>query len=124
MVGGVLAMGLSVMMFAFMPFLDRSCIPGGAQYRPVFRVQFYLFLLDMLVLGYIGYIPPTSQSILIGQVATLCYFGSFFLIPFISKAEERWLIKRGLPPDVEALIASEAREKSKLPQRRRSEDIA
>lgn len=124
LVGGVVAMGLSVMMFAFMPFLDRSCIPGGAQYRPVFRVQFYLFLLDMLVLGYIGYIPPTSQSILIGQVATLCYFGSFFLIPFISKAEERWLIKRGLPPDVEALIASEAREKSKLPQRRRREDIA
>jgi quinol-cytochrome oxidoreductase complex cytochrome b subunit len=122
MVGGVVAMGLSVMMFAFMPFLDRSNIPGGARYRPVFRVQFYLFLLDMLILGYIGYIPPTSQSILIGQVATLCYFGSFFLIPFISKAEEKWLIQRGLPPDVEILMASEARDKSKSPQRRRRGD--
>jgi ubiquinol-cytochrome c reductase cytochrome b subunit len=126
LVGGVVAMGLSVMMFAFMPFLDRSRIPGGAHNRPVFKVQFYLFILDMLILGYIGYIPPTNQSILIGQVATLCYFGSFLLVPFISKAEERWLIKRGLPVEVEALIASEAREKEKIkqPYRRRKEDMA
>jgi quinol-cytochrome oxidoreductase complex cytochrome b subunit len=114
---------LSVMMFAFLPFLDRSSIPGGAHYRPVFRVQFYLFLLDMLVLGYVGYVPATNQSIVIGQVATLCYFGSFFLIPFISKAEERWLVKRGLPPEVEALIASEAWGKNKLPPRRRAGDV-
>lgn len=118
MVGGVVAMALSVMMFAFMPFLDRSSIPGGAHYRPVFRVQFYLFLLDMLVLGYVGYLPPTSQTIIVGQVATLCYFGSFFVVTFISKAEERWLVKRGLPPEVVVLMASEAKEKNKLSQRR------
>jgi quinol-cytochrome oxidoreductase complex cytochrome b subunit len=124
MVGGVVAMGLSVMMFAFMPFLDRSHIPGGAHFRPVYRVQFYLFLLDMLVLGYVGYIPSTNQTILIGQVATLCYFGSFFFIPFISKAEERWLIKRGLPPEVETQMESESRaiEKHKLKNRRHSGD--
>ena len=123
MIGGVVAMGLSVMMFAFMPFLDRSRIPGGGRYRPIFRVQFYLFLADMLVLGYIGYIPPTDQSILVGQVATFLYFGSFFLIPFISIAEEKWLIKRGLPPEVVALMASEAKERSKLTQHRRKDDV-
>ncbi|MCR4298548.1 MAG: cytochrome b/b6 [Gallionella sp.] len=122
MVGGVVAMFLSVMMFSFMPYLDRSRIPGGALYRPVFRLQYYLFMIDMLVLGYIGYIPPTSQTILIGQIATFCYFGSFFVVPVISRAEERWLIKRGLPPGVEALMASEAREQIVLPHRRRSGD--
>ena len=115
-------MALSVMMFAFMPFLDRSRIPGGASNRPIVRIGFYLFLVNMLVLGYIGYIPPTSQSILIGQVATLCYFGSFFVVTIISKTEERWLIKRGLPPEVEVLMASEAKEKNKLLQRRRQGD--
>ena len=124
MVGGVVAMALSVMMFAFMPFLDRSRIPGGARYRPVFRMMFYLFMVDMLVLGYIGYLPPTGLSIIVGQVATFFYFASFFLVPFISKTEEKWLIKRGLPPEVEALIAGEAKEKSRLPQHRRKEDIA
>lgn len=119
-------MGLSVMMFAFMPFLDRSRIPGGASNRPMVKLGFYLFLVNMLVLGYVGATPPSNQTILIGRIATLCYFGSFFLIPFISKAEERWLIKRGLPPEVQALIASEAKEKEKtrMPFRRRKEDTA
>lgn len=110
MVGGVVAMGLSVMMFAFMPFLDRSRIPGGARYRPIYKLQFYLFLLDMLVLGYVGYVPPTGQTMLIGQVATLCYFGSFFLVPFVSRAEERWLVKRGLPSEVMIMIESETKD--------------
>lgn len=124
MVGGVVAMGLSVMVFAFMPYLDRSRIPGGAHFRPVYRVLFYVFVIDMAVLGYIGYIPPTTQSIVTGQIATLIYFILFLLLPFLSKVEERWLIKRGLPPEVEALIESESREKSKLLQRRRKGDVA
>ncbi|MBY0575793.1 MAG: cytochrome b N-terminal domain-containing protein [Gallionellaceae bacterium] len=110
MVGGVVAMGLSVMMFAFMPFLDRSRIPGGAHYRPIFKLQFYLFMIDMLVLGWVGYVPQTSSTTIIGQIATLCYFGSFFLIPFISRVEERWLIKRGLPQEVMTLIDKEKKE--------------
>lgn len=126
MVGGVLAMGLSVMIFAFMPFLDRSRIPGGAHYRPIYKLQFYLFILDMFILGYVGYVPPTPQTILIGQIATLCYFGSFFLVPFISKKEEAWLIKRGLPAEVTELIAKETRDKEerKLKRLRRQGDMA
>jgi ubiquinol-cytochrome c reductase cytochrome b subunit len=124
MVGGVVAMGLSVMIFAFMPFLDRSRIPGGARYRPVYRVLFFIFMLDILVLGYVGYVPPTSQTIAIGQVATLYYFGSFLLLPFISKAEDQWLFKRGLPPKILALIESEAKARGRLPYRRRSGDTA
>lgn len=113
LVGGVVSMGLSVMIFAFMPYLDRSRIPGGARYRPIYRIQFYLFIIDMFVLGWVGYVPPTSQTIVVGQIATLCYFASFFLIPFISRAEERWLIKRGLPQEVMHLMESERNEKSK-----------
>jgi ubiquinol-cytochrome c reductase cytochrome b subunit len=125
MVGGVVAMGVSVMIFAFMPFLDRSRIPGGAHFRPLYRALFYLFVVDMAVLGYVGYIPPTSQSILIGQIATLVYFINFLALPFVSKMEERWLIRRGLPPEVHALIASEEIEieKRKLQPRRRKGDL-
>lgn len=126
MVGGVVAMGLSVMIFAFMPYLDRSRIPGGAHFRPMYRGLFYVFAIDMAVLGYIGYVPPTNQSIIIGQVATLIYFTLFLLLPFLSKFEERWLIKRGLPPEVEALIKSEAIEieKRKLKSRRSKGETA
>jgi len=123
LVGGVVAMGLSVMVFSFMPYLDRSRIPGGGRYRPWYRAMFYLFVADMLVLGYVGFVPPNDQSILMGKIATVIYFAQFALLPFLSRMEEKWLIKRGLPPEVEALIAGEARDKSKLPQRRRSGDV-
>jgi ubiquinol-cytochrome c reductase cytochrome b subunit len=126
LVGGVLAMALSVMIFAFMPILDRSRIPGGARYRPIYKLRFYLFVLDMFVLGYVGYVPPTNQTILIGQIATVIYFASFFIIPFISKMEEDWLIKRGLPPEVTEMIEQEARDKEERKQKRlrRQGDIA
>ncbi len=117
MVGGVVAMGLSVMIFAFMPYLDRSRIPGGAAFRPMYRALFYVFVIDMAVLGYIGYIPQTEQSTLIGQAATLIYFTLFLLLPFMSKMEEKWLVQRGLPPEIDALIASENLEKSKRSKR-------
>jgi len=105
------------MIFAFMPFLDRSRIPGGGRYRPVYRMLFFIFMLDILVLGYVGFVPATSQTIAIGQVATIYYFGSFALLPFISKAEDNWLFKRGLPPKILALISSEEKEKTKRRQR-------
>ena len=122
LVGGVVAMGLSVMVFAFMPYLDRSRIPGGARYRPWYRTMFYLFLADMLVLGYVGYTPPSDQTILIGRIATIFYFAQFALLPILSKKEERWLIHLGLPTEVKDLIASEAKKISETTPRRRSGD--
>lgn len=103
--GGVVAMGLSVLIFAAMPFLDRSRIPGGARYRPVFRSMFFIFIANMLVLGYVGAVPVTDATAMIGQVATLVYFATFLFLPWISKAEEAFVIKRGnLPPAVQELL--------------------
>lgn len=103
--GGVVAMGLSVVIFAAMPFLDRSRIPGGARYRPFYRAMFFVFLVNMLVLGYVGAVPPSDKTILMGQVATLIYFATFLFLPFISKMEEAYLIKRGgLPAAVNELL--------------------
>jgi ubiquinol-cytochrome c reductase cytochrome b subunit len=122
LVGGVVAMGLSVMVFAFMPYLDRSRIPGGAHYRPWYRMMFYVFAVDMLVLGYVGYNPPSNETLMIGRIATIIYFAQFLLLPFISKKEERWLIKRGLPDHLKELMASESAEKSSLSSHTRSGD--
>ncbi|MGA7595257.1 MAG: cytochrome b/b6, partial [Gallionella sp.] len=119
---GVVAMGLSVMVFSFMPYLDRSRIPGGAHYRPWYRVMFFLFVVDMLVLGYVGWNPPSDQTILLGRIATICYFGLFVLLPILSKKEERWLIQRGLPPELKELMASDAVEQSQKHPHRRSGD--
>jgi len=122
LVGGVVAMGLSVMVFAFMPYLDRSRIPGGARYRPWYRAMFYVFAVDMLVLGYVGYNPPSNETLMIGRIATIIYFAQFLLLPFISKKEERWLIQRGLPSELKELMASDTEEQNKIKAQRRSGD--
>ncbi|MDX1252381.1 MAG: cytochrome b N-terminal domain-containing protein [Gammaproteobacteria bacterium] len=106
-VGGVVAMVLSILIFAAMPYLDRSRIPGGARYRPLYRILFFIFVIDIVVLSYVGSEPLSDNTTLVGQIATIVYFGLFLLIPVISKPEERWLRKRGLPKPLEELLASE-----------------
>lgn len=106
--GGVVAMLLSVLIFAAMPYLDRSRISGGAVYRPIYRTIFFLFILNIGVLGYVGAHPPTGMLKTIGEIATLFYFTSFLLLPFVSRLEEKMLLKRGkLPPAIEAMARKE-----------------
>ncbi len=118
LLGGVIAMGLSVMIFAAMPFLDRSKIPGGSRYRPFHRFMFYAFVIDIMVLAYVGAAAPEGFVIPLGQIATFFYFASFAILPFASKIEEKWLIKRGLPAEVEAMMQSEEAQKADRRQRK------
>lgn len=104
LIGGVVAMGLSVLIFATMPLMDRSHIPGGAHFRPWYRISFYIFIIDILVLGYVGAKPVTEATVIIGRIATVVYFSAFLALPFISKKEERWMRARGLPPELKSLF--------------------
>ncbi len=117
LLGGVIAMSISVLIFAAMPYLDRSKIPGGAKYRPFYRIAFYIFVIDVFVLGSVGASSPEGWIVPLGQVATFIYFGIFVLLPFGSKMEERWLRKRGLPPAVEAMIKCEEMQAEKYKKR-------
>ena len=110
--GGVVAMVLSIMIFAAMPFLDRSKLPGGARFRPVYRISFYIFIADVALLSYVGAHPPGGVMAEVGRVATFLYFAVFLLLPLVSKKEEAWLRARGLPPELEALVAGEGDKES------------
>ena len=116
--GGVVVMTLSILVFALMPYLDRSKIPGGSRYRPFYRAMFYVFIVDIVVLSYVGGQPATEAMALVGQAATLVYFGLFVLLPYMSVKEEAWLRKRGLPPAVVAMMASEAAQRAAARARR------
>ena len=105
--GGVVAMALSILIFALMPYLDRSKIPGGARYRPWYRVMFFIFIADFVVLSYIGSQPPGGQLVIAGRWATYLYFLLFTVLPLVSIREEKYLRKRGLPAEVEAVLYDE-----------------
>ncbi|MEJ2565710.1 MAG: cytochrome b N-terminal domain-containing protein [Gammaproteobacteria bacterium] len=106
--GGVVAMVMSIMIFAAMPYLDRSKLPGGARFRPIYRIAFYIFVVDVAVLSYVGANPPGGTMLIVGRWATFLYFAIFLVLPLVSKKEEQWLRARGLPAELQAVLAGDA----------------
>lgn len=89
---GVIAMGASIFILAFLPYLDRSQV-RSARYRPVKKILTWIFFADFILLGYIGFNPPDAYSIIgvkikyLGLVFTIIYFLYFITMPFVSKIE-------------------------------------
>ncbi|RVT53644.1 cytochrome b [Rubrivivax albus] len=85
---GVVVMGGAVVIMFFLPWLDYS--PAKSiRYRPTWHKYMYaLFVVDMLVLGYLGIQPVSEVYTLIAQVGTVFYFGFFVLMPWWSQVGE------------------------------------
>ena len=84
---GVLAMFCSILLWFFLPWLDRSPVRSG-HYRPVFRKYFWLLVIDILVLGYCGGKPAEEPYVMLGQLAAAYYFLHFLVIlPLVSAFE-------------------------------------
>jgi ubiquinol-cytochrome c reductase cytochrome b subunit len=77
--GGVIAMFGSVLVLFVLPWLDRSPVRSG-KFRPIFKQFYWLLVLDVIVLGYVGAMPAEGIWIPIGQVATAYYFAYFLVI--------------------------------------------
>src|SRR5471032_849477 len=81
---GVVFFGSSVVILAFLPWLDHSPVKS-IRYRPDWHKLVYaLFGLSFLTLGYLGTHEPTATKTLISQVCTLIYFSFFLLMPWWS----------------------------------------
>ncbi len=85
--GGVIAMFGSILILFALPWIDRSRVRSAA-FRPFYRVLFWLFVLNAVVLGYIGAKPPEGSYLVIGRVATFYYFFHFVLLWWISPREK------------------------------------
>jgi ubiquinol-cytochrome c reductase cytochrome b subunit len=86
--GGVILMFGSIIILFFLPWLDRSPV-RSSNYRPIFRIAFWLFIIDCLVLGYVGGMPAEEPYITTSRFAALYYFFHFLiLIPLITKIEK------------------------------------
>ena len=76
--GGVLAMFGSIIVLFFVPWLDTSRV-RSAVYRPWYKLFFWIFVANVIFLGWLGSKPAEGWYIPAMQVSTLYYFG-FFLI--------------------------------------------
>jgi len=82
---GVVAMGGGVVILFFLPWLD-NCAVKSIRYRPDWHKYLYaLFVINFLVLGYLGTQPPSAIGGRVSQAGTLFYFGFFLLMPWWSR---------------------------------------
>src|SRR5699024_7194839 len=71
---GVVVMGGTVVILGFLPWLDKSPVKS-IRYRPGWHKFFYvIFLINFVVLGYIGTQSPNDLLNLISQISTIIYF--------------------------------------------------
>ncbi|MES2415424.1 MAG: cytochrome bc complex cytochrome b subunit [Pseudomonadota bacterium] len=82
---GVVVMGLAVMILFPLPWLDKSEVKS-IRYRPDWNKYLYgIFVINFLILGYLGVLPPSPIGERVSQVGTLFYFGFFLLMPWWSR---------------------------------------
>jgi ubiquinol-cytochrome c reductase cytochrome b subunit len=82
---GVVAMGGAVVILFGLPWLDKSEVKS-IRYRPTWNKYLYtVFVINFLVLGYLGVLPPSAVGERVSQLGTLFYFGFFILMPWWSR---------------------------------------
>ncbi|ENO77946.1 cytochrome b [Thauera sp. 63] len=85
---GVVAMGASVVIIAFLPWLDRSPVKSIRYKGPVFKIALVIFVICFFILGYLGVLPPTPGRTLVSQICSVLYFAFFLLMPWYSKLDK------------------------------------
>ncbi len=85
--GGVIAMFGAIVIFFFLPWIDRSKV-RSAKFRPIYKQLFWMFFLVCVVLGYIGSQPPEGTMVTLGRVFSVAYFAFFPLLWLTSKFEK------------------------------------
>jgi len=82
---GVVAMGGGVVILFFLPWLDNSAVKS-IRYRPSWHKYLYaVFVIDFVILGYLGTLPPSPLFSRVAQIGTLFYFAFFLLMPWWSR---------------------------------------
>jgi ubiquinol-cytochrome c reductase cytochrome b/c1 subunit len=86
LLGVILAFGSIFLMF-LVPWLDTSPV-RSARFRPIYKWVFWLLVIDVIALGWVGANPPEGLVVTVGQIATLYYFVHFLILfPILGKLE-------------------------------------
>ena len=86
LLGVILAFGSLFMLF-IVPWLDTSPV-RSARFRPIYKWVFWLLVIDVIALGWVGANPPEGMVVTVGQIATFYYYLHFLILfPLIGKIE-------------------------------------
>src|ERR1700730_12815457 len=99
LLGVILAFG-SIFLLFLVPWLDTSPV-RSARFRPIYKWVFWLLVIDVIALGWVGANPPEGLVVTVGQIATLYYFVHFLILfPLLGKLER----PRPLPLSISSAV--------------------
>jgi quinol-cytochrome oxidoreductase complex cytochrome b subunit len=102
---GVIFFGASILILFFVPWLDRSRVRSGT-FRPLFKPFYWLFVINFIMLMYLGAQPPAGIYVALGKIGVAYYFGYFLIIlPLLSRFE----VPRQLPTSISESVLGAAR---------------
>jgi ubiquinol-cytochrome c reductase cytochrome b subunit len=85
---GVVAMLSAIFVLAALPWLDTSKI-RSAVFRPLYKQFYWILVIDVLILGYVGAMPAEGIYLLIARVSTAYYFIHFLIILPVLGSKEK-----------------------------------
>ncbi len=97
---GVAAMGLSVMVFALLPWLDKGAVKSIRYRGTLYKKWLAAFVVSFVVLGYLGTVPSNiwgqfggmmgnaDRATVVARVFTVIYFAFFILMPWYTKKDK------------------------------------
>jgi ubiquinol-cytochrome c reductase cytochrome b subunit len=85
---GVVAMGGAVVIFFFLPWLDRSAVKSIRYRGPIYKIALAIFAISFLALGWLGTQAPSPILTLLARIFSVVYFAFFLLMPWYTKIDK------------------------------------
>jgi len=82
--GGVIALVLSVAILFILPFYHLNKFQGN-QFYPINKILYWIIIITIILLTWIGARPVETPYILTGQILTVIYFSYYIINPLINK---------------------------------------
>nr|YP_010894961.1 cytochrome b [Phortica hani]WJW73474.1 cytochrome b [Phortica hani] len=82
--GGVIALVLSIAILMILPFYHLSTF-RGIQFYPINQILFWIMVVTVILLTWIGARPVEDPYIIIGQILTVVYFLYYLINPLVTK---------------------------------------
>jgi len=102
-VWGVIVMGLAVMVFFALPWIDRGAVRSVRYRGTLYKTWLAIFVVSFLILGYLGVVPVTiwgqfgekvpfvggvDRATVVARVFTALYFAFFVLMPWYTAIDK------------------------------------
>jgi len=85
---GAALMALAVLIFFFLPWLDRSKVKSIRYRGWLYKSFLAAFTVSFIMLGYLGLLPAEGTYVVLARIFMVIYFAFFLLMPIYTKLDK------------------------------------